>query len=226
MKCFIYWTADLKSSKLWSSQLWTQFKQLRIEASIRNCLNCVRNFDGHSLLEKESCWNRLTGTPGTNELKRKGGHRGRWTPFQLKFGRLCGCEARCSLIILSLPRNRLFWFFHLVWLLRDNPKRRLWRKLVPRAFPPEATLYMKFCSAITVTPWAKGLVFLVFTVVDKKSNLCNCTEAEKYPSLNGSWMDYRSLRIWHFLYLILNCLCWGWRWCSSPHLVPSPPKTG
>ena len=32
MKCFIYWTADLKSSKLWSLQLWTQFKQLRIEA--------------------------------------------------------------------------------------------------------------------------------------------------------------------------------------------------
>ena len=31
MKCFIYWTADLKSSKPWSSQLWTQFKQLRIE---------------------------------------------------------------------------------------------------------------------------------------------------------------------------------------------------
>ena len=32
MKCFLYWTADLKSSKLWSSQLWMQFKQLRIEA--------------------------------------------------------------------------------------------------------------------------------------------------------------------------------------------------
>ena len=32
MKSFIYWTADLKSSELWSSQLWTQFKQLRIEA--------------------------------------------------------------------------------------------------------------------------------------------------------------------------------------------------
>ena len=32
MKCFIYWTADLKSSKLWSSQFWTPFKQLRIEA--------------------------------------------------------------------------------------------------------------------------------------------------------------------------------------------------
>ena len=31
MKCFIYWTADLKSSELWPSQLWTQFKQLRIE---------------------------------------------------------------------------------------------------------------------------------------------------------------------------------------------------
>ena len=32
MKCFIYWTADLKSSELWLSQLGTQFKQLRIEA--------------------------------------------------------------------------------------------------------------------------------------------------------------------------------------------------
>ena len=32
MKCFIYWTARLKSSELWSSQLWTQFKQFRIEA--------------------------------------------------------------------------------------------------------------------------------------------------------------------------------------------------
>ena len=32
MKCFIYWTADLKSRKLWSSQLWTQFKRSRKEA--------------------------------------------------------------------------------------------------------------------------------------------------------------------------------------------------
>ena len=32
MNCFIYWTADLKSNKLGSSQLWTQFKQLRTEA--------------------------------------------------------------------------------------------------------------------------------------------------------------------------------------------------
>ena len=32
MKYFIYWTADWKSSELWSAQLWTQFKQLRIEA--------------------------------------------------------------------------------------------------------------------------------------------------------------------------------------------------
>ena len=32
MKCFIYRTADLKSSKPWSSQLWTQFKQLHTEA--------------------------------------------------------------------------------------------------------------------------------------------------------------------------------------------------
>ena len=32
MKYLIYWTVDLKSSKLWSSQLWTQFKQWRIEA--------------------------------------------------------------------------------------------------------------------------------------------------------------------------------------------------
>ena len=32
MKYFICWTTDLQSSKLWSSQLRTQFKQLRIEA--------------------------------------------------------------------------------------------------------------------------------------------------------------------------------------------------
>ena len=32
MKCFIYWTANLKSSKPCSLHLWTQFKQLRIEA--------------------------------------------------------------------------------------------------------------------------------------------------------------------------------------------------
>ena len=31
MKCLIYWAADFESSKLWSSQLWTQFTQLRIE---------------------------------------------------------------------------------------------------------------------------------------------------------------------------------------------------
>ena len=28
----MFWTGDLKSSQLWSSQLWTQFKQLHIEA--------------------------------------------------------------------------------------------------------------------------------------------------------------------------------------------------
>ena len=84
MKCFIYWTADLKSSKLWSSQLWTQFKQLRTEAwksqdfngvwtrdlamsrvqtplkswlfqaSICNCLNCVHYYDDHSSLDFKS----------------------------------------------------------------------------------------------------------------------------------------------------------------------------
>ena len=70
MKCFIYWTADFKSSQLWSSQLWTQFKQLRKPEKVRtstgsrvhpvevltfsgfrNCLNCVHNCDDHSCLE-------------------------------------------------------------------------------------------------------------------------------------------------------------------------------
>ena len=31
MKYFIYWTADVKSSNLWSSQLWKQFMQLCIQ---------------------------------------------------------------------------------------------------------------------------------------------------------------------------------------------------
>ena len=46
MKCFIYWTADLKSSKLWSSQLWTQFKQLRVEARKTQDFNGVWTRDG------------------------------------------------------------------------------------------------------------------------------------------------------------------------------------
>ena len=45
MKCFKYWTADLKSSKLWTSQLWTQFKQLRIEAWKSQGFNGVWNRD-------------------------------------------------------------------------------------------------------------------------------------------------------------------------------------
>ena len=45
MKCFIYWTADLKSSKLWSSQLWTKFKQLRIEAWKSQDFNGVWTLD-------------------------------------------------------------------------------------------------------------------------------------------------------------------------------------
>ena len=58
MKCFIYWTADLKSSKPWSSQLWTQFKQLQslFQASTRNCLNCVHNCDDHGLLDSSECY--------------------------------------------------------------------------------------------------------------------------------------------------------------------------
>ena len=31
MKYFMYWTPDVKSSKLWSSQLWKQFMQLHIQ---------------------------------------------------------------------------------------------------------------------------------------------------------------------------------------------------
>ena len=66
MKCFIYWSVDVKSSKLRSSQLRTQFQQLRIEAwksqyfngvevltfsgLYTQLLNCVHNCDDHSLL--------------------------------------------------------------------------------------------------------------------------------------------------------------------------------
>ena len=49
MKCFIYWTADLKSSKLWPRWSPDFFRLL-----IRNCLNCVYNCDDHSLLDFKS----------------------------------------------------------------------------------------------------------------------------------------------------------------------------
>jgi len=57
----------LKSSKLWSSQLWMQFKQLRIEAW--NCLNCVHNCNDHSLLEYR-CYSfiQLISLPTTIQL--------------------------------------------------------------------------------------------------------------------------------------------------------------
>ena len=59
--CLSYLTLG-SLSKPWSSQLWTQFKQLRREAwtplkswlfqaSLRNCLNCVHNCDDHGLLD-------------------------------------------------------------------------------------------------------------------------------------------------------------------------------
>ena len=65
MKCFIYWTADFKSSKAWSSQLYNErnlsncvekpekknpLKSWLFQASLRNCLNCVHNCDDHGLL--------------------------------------------------------------------------------------------------------------------------------------------------------------------------------
>ena len=45
MKHFICWTADLKWSKLWSSQLWTQFKELHIEAWKSQNFNGVQTRD-------------------------------------------------------------------------------------------------------------------------------------------------------------------------------------
>ena len=48
MKYFIYWNADWKSSKLWSAQLWTQFKQLRIEA--------LRSQDFNRVWTRWTCW--------------------------------------------------------------------------------------------------------------------------------------------------------------------------
>ena len=43
MKCFIYWTADLKPLKSWLFQ-----------AFIRNCLNCIHNCDDQSSLDFKS----------------------------------------------------------------------------------------------------------------------------------------------------------------------------
>ena len=57
MKCFIYWTADWKSSKLRSSQLWTQFKQLRIEAWESQDFNGVWT---HDLAIPVPCSNQLS----------------------------------------------------------------------------------------------------------------------------------------------------------------------
>ena len=77
MKWTTYWAVGMKSSKLWSSQLWTQFdsgiassqvqtplKSWNFQPSLRNCKNYVHNCEDHSLLEycapcrssEHSCW--------------------------------------------------------------------------------------------------------------------------------------------------------------------------
>ena len=61
MKYFLYWTADLKPSRLWSWQLWTQFKQLRIEAWKSQNFNGVwtrvlAKFVRMSSFAKYQCW--------------------------------------------------------------------------------------------------------------------------------------------------------------------------
>ena len=45
IKYFICWNVDLKSSKLWSLQLWTQFKQLHTEAWKSQDFNRAWTFD-------------------------------------------------------------------------------------------------------------------------------------------------------------------------------------
>ena len=67
MKCFVYSTGDLKSSTLWSSQLWTQFKQLRIEAWKSKYFNRVWHCD---LTIPVWC---------SNQLSYEATHIGSWT---------------------------------------------------------------------------------------------------------------------------------------------------
>ena len=47
------WTPRLKSSKLWSWQLWTQFKQLRIEAAVQYMKHFIYHF---TRLKSVSCF--------------------------------------------------------------------------------------------------------------------------------------------------------------------------
>ena len=65
MKWTIYWPADMKSSKLWSSQLygrnfcncihnWMQLQNCSLlwtQNSLCNCKNCIHNCKDHSLLD-------------------------------------------------------------------------------------------------------------------------------------------------------------------------------
>ena len=63
----MYWTADVKSSKQWSSQIWTQFMQLRIEAWE------IQYFNG--------VWTRDLAIPvrRSNQLSYEATHVGSWS---------------------------------------------------------------------------------------------------------------------------------------------------
>ena len=67
IKWIIYWTADMKSSKLWSSQLWTQFLQLRRGAWK------IQDFNGVSTRDLP------TPVPCSNQLSNEATDVGSWS---------------------------------------------------------------------------------------------------------------------------------------------------
>ena len=83
--CFIYWTADLKSSKPWSLQLWTQLKQFRIKAWKSQDFNGIWTRD-HVIPVRRS-----------NQLSYEATDVGRWSFVSSNEPVKNGCEVICEI---------------------------------------------------------------------------------------------------------------------------------
>ena len=118
MKGFIYWTADLKSSRPWSSQFWTQSKQLRTEAWKSQDFNGV--------------WTRDLAIPvrRSNQLTYEATDVGSWSsvssnePVKNGFITSHPFFMHCDFLVCLMSIDILFLCFRLFlwnwWRLREN----------------------------------------------------------------------------------------------------------
>ena len=135
MKCFIYWTAELKSL---------------FQASIRNCLNCVYNCDDHSSLDKKTklniCHHMLT---SSTQLQNRSFHvveRTRTSTKCQKMKNTRAKRAKNTVFHCQICKFAGFFLSSSSWLLKlsiihwTTLEFVVFRLCSPFSWPPQACL--------------------------------------------------------------------------------------